>query len=150
MKKQKVKPKKEVDEIPTDIKKKKRKADDSPEKVLGTPVKKKKTEEKLPKPEEKKQNVKPKKEPENHDASAMDTTETGTPVEKKKFNYMAYKAKLDAGPKNAGSKEIPTGAENCLEGLIFVITGTGDSLGRDETKSLIERYGGKVTSAVSG
>ena len=65
-------------------------------------------------------------------------------AEKKKFNYFKYKAKLDAGPKNPGSKEIPTGAENCLEGLTFVITGTGDSLGRDETKSLIERYGGKV------
>merc|ERR1711892_422525 len=70
--------------------------------------------------------------------------------EKKKFNYFAYKAKQDAGPRNPGSKEIPKGAENCLEGVTIVITGTGDSLGRDETKSLIERYGGKVTSAVSG
>ena len=73
-----------------------------------------------------------------------------TPAEKKKFNYYKYKAKLDSGPKNPGSKPVPVGAENCLEGITFVLTGTGDSMGRDDTKQLIERYGGKVTSAVSG
>ena len=73
-----------------------------------------------------------------------------TPAEKKKFNYYKYKAKLDSGPKNPGSKPVPVGAENCLEGITFVLTGTGDSMGRDETKQLIERYAGKVTSAVSG
>ena len=41
------------------------------------------------------------------------------------------------------------GAENCLEGLTFVITGVLESLERDEAKSLAERYGGKVTGSVS-
>ena len=41
------------------------------------------------------------------------------------------------------------GTENCLEGLTFVITGVLESIERDEAKSLIERYGGKVTGNVS-
>ena len=41
------------------------------------------------------------------------------------------------------------GADNCLEGLTFVITGVLDSFERDEAKTAIERYGGKVTGNVS-
>jgi BRCT domain type II-containing protein len=41
------------------------------------------------------------------------------------------------------------GAENCLEGLTFVITGVLESFERDESKSMIERYGGKVTGNIS-
>ena len=41
------------------------------------------------------------------------------------------------------------GKDNCLEGLTFVITGVLESVDRDETKSLIERYSGKVTGNVS-
>lgn len=41
------------------------------------------------------------------------------------------------------------GAENCLEGCVFVLTGVLESMEREETKSLIERYGGKVTSNIS-
>lgn len=42
------------------------------------------------------------------------------------------------------------GADNCLEGLTFVITGVLESIERDEAKSLVERYGGKVTGSLSG
>ncbi|XP_003800730.1 replication factor C subunit 1 isoform X1 [Otolemur garnettii] len=71
-------------------------------------------------------------------------------AEKKRSNYQAYRSYLNReGPKALGSKEIPKGAENCLEGLIFVITGVLESIERDEAKSLIERYGGKVTGNVS-
>lgn len=64
--------------------------------------------------------------------------------EKKRTNYQAYRSYLNReGPKALGSKEIPKGAENCLEGLTFVITGVLESIERDEAKSLIERYGGK-------
>ena len=154
---------------------KKRKLSASPEKPApSTPAKKPKTEKtkKIQKPIEKpietmdtsaspekaKKSTKsktvkkePKKEPETVPVATVtsDEPEQEKPAPKK-FNYYAHKAKVDAGPKNPGSKEIPKGAENCLEGLTFVITGIGESLGRDETKSLIERYGGKVTSAVSG
>ncbi|KAM7155681.1 replication factor C subunit 1 isoform 1-T1 [Molossus nigricans] len=70
--------------------------------------------------------------------------------EKRRTNYQAYRSYLNReGPKALGSKEIPKGAENCLEGLIFVITGVLESIERDEAKSLIERYGGKVTGNVS-
>ncbi|XP_010217495.1 PREDICTED: replication factor C subunit 1 [Tinamus guttatus] len=70
--------------------------------------------------------------------------------EKKRINYQAYRSFLNReGPKALGSKEIPQGAENCLEGLTFVITGVLESIERDEAKSLIERYGGKVTGNVS-
>uniref|UniRef100_H2Y6A5 BRCT domain-containing protein n=1 Tax=Ciona savignyi TaxID=51511 RepID=H2Y6A5_CIOSA len=55
-----------------------------------------------------------------------------------------------SGPENPGSKEIPQGQKNCMEGLTFVITGVQESLTRDEIKSLVERYGGKVTGSVSG
>ncbi|XP_006873294.1 PREDICTED: replication factor C subunit 1 [Chrysochloris asiatica] len=71
-------------------------------------------------------------------------------LEKKRTNYQAYRSYLNReGPKALGSKEIPKGAENCLEGLVFVITGVLESIERDEAKSLIERYGGKVTGNVS-
>ncbi|XP_031800123.1 replication factor C subunit 1 [Sarcophilus harrisii] len=71
-------------------------------------------------------------------------------TEKKRTNYQAYRSYLNReGPKALGSKEIPKGAENCLEGLTFVITGVLESIERDEAKSLIERYGGKVTGNVS-
>ncbi|KAB0368430.1 hypothetical protein FD755_020196 [Muntiacus reevesi] len=71
-------------------------------------------------------------------------------AEKRRSNYQAYRSYLNReGPKALGSKEIPKGAENCLEGLTFVITGVLESIERDEAKSLIERYGGKVTGNVS-
>ncbi|XP_074131839.1 replication factor C subunit 1 [Sminthopsis crassicaudata] len=79
-------------------------------------------------------------------------TESVSPedTEKKRTNYQAYRSYLNReGPKALGSKEIPKGAENCLEGLTFVITGVLESIERDDAKSLIERYGGKVTGNVS-
>ena len=45
---------------------------------------------------------------------------------------------------------ICVGAENCLEGLTFVITGVLESLERDEAADIIKKYGGKVTTNVSG
>lgn len=41
------------------------------------------------------------------------------------------------------------GAENCLEGCVFVVTGVLESMERDDAKSLIERHGGKVTGNIS-
>ena len=66
----------------------------------------------------------------------------------KKFNYAAHASHSQPAP-NAGSKEIPEGAENCLVGLTFVFTGILDALGRDEGQGLVKRYGGKVTTAPS-
>ena len=44
---------------------------------------------------------------------------------------------------------LKQGQDNCLEGLTFVVTGILESFDRDDTKNLIERYGGKVTGSVS-
>jgi replication factor C subunit 1 len=66
-----------------------------------------------------------------------------------KFNWRKGGAG-NAGPAPAaGSKEIPTGAENCLAGLTFVFTGLLESISRDEAQELVKRYGGKVTSQPS-
>jgi replication factor C subunit 1 len=61
----------------------------------------------------------------------------------------------------AGQKELPVGEYMCLAfggkgknpnetPLSFVITGTLDSLQREEASDLIKKYGGKVAQAVSG
>ncbi|NP_001267861.1 replication factor C large subunit [Hydra vulgaris] len=73
--------------------------------------------------------------------------ETNTPVEKKK-SYWAYKHR--DGPSALGSKELPKGSDNCLAGLSFVITGVLEAFDRDEIADSIKRYGGKVTTSVSG
>ncbi|XP_031732192.1 replication factor C subunit 1 isoform X2 [Anarrhichthys ocellatus] len=71
-------------------------------------------------------------------------------AEKKKVNSAAFRNFLNRdGPRALGSKEIPQGAENCLEGCMFVLTGVMESMERDAAKSLIERYGGKVTGNIS-
>ena len=67
---------------------------------------------------------------------------------KTKFDFRAGQANTGAPPA-AGSKDMPVGAENCLAGLSFVFTGLLQSLGRDEGKALIKRYGGKVMAAPS-
>uniref|UniRef100_A0A1A7YJX8 Replication factor C subunit 1 n=1 Tax=Iconisemion striatum TaxID=60296 RepID=A0A1A7YJX8_9TELE len=71
-------------------------------------------------------------------------------AEKKKLHTSAYRNYLNReGPRALGSKEVPKGGENCLEGCVFVLTGVLESMERDEAKSLIERYGGKVTGNIS-
>uniref|UniRef100_A0A8C7HIS1 BRCT domain-containing protein n=1 Tax=Oncorhynchus kisutch TaxID=8019 RepID=A0A8C7HIS1_ONCKI len=70
--------------------------------------------------------------------------------EKKRGNSSAFRSFLNRdGPRALGSKPIPTGAENCLEGCVFVISGVLESMEREDAKSLIERNGGKVTGNIS-
>ncbi|KAM6558345.1 hypothetical protein CsatA_027584 [Cannabis sativa] len=52
-------------------------------------------------------------------------------------------------PPNKGQKEVPEGTPDCLTGLTFVISGTLDSLEREEAEDLIKRHGGRVTGSVS-
>ena len=61
-----------------------------------------------------------------------------------------YPGMKDSQPPNKGSKRIPVGAAKCLDGLTFVITGTQDSMEREEVEALIKQYGGRVTGSVSG
>ncbi|KAL4217963.1 replication factor C subunit 1 [Mactra antiquata] len=78
--------------------------------------------------------------------SPVKTDSESTPGQKGS-GYRSYLNR--AAPQALGSKEIPEGGENCLEGLTFVITGVLESFERDETKSMVEKYGGKVTGNVS-
>ncbi|XP_061372402.1 replication factor C subunit 1 [Gastrolobium bilobum] len=52
-------------------------------------------------------------------------------------------------PPHKGEKEVPEGAPDCLTGLTFVISGTLDSLEREEAEDLIKRHGGRLTASVS-
>eukprot|EP00731_Ephydatia_muelleri_P010737 Em0005g1323a len=62
-------------------------------------------------------------------------------------SYHMYRSR--GGPRAPGSKPIPEGKEDCLEGLTFVITGVLESLEREEATDLVRKYGGKVTQSIS-
>ncbi|KAL2610583.1 hypothetical protein R1flu_029156 [Riccia fluitans] len=52
-------------------------------------------------------------------------------------------------PPHKGEKDVPQGAEDALAGLTFVISGTLDSLEREEAEVLIKSHGGRITGSVS-
>ncbi|KAI3886012.1 hypothetical protein MKX03_003593 [Papaver bracteatum] len=52
-------------------------------------------------------------------------------------------------PPHKGEKEVPEGTPDCLVGKTYVISGTLDSLEREEAEDLIKRHGGQVTGSVS-
>ncbi|XP_076663268.1 germ line transcription factor 1 [Andrena cerasifolii] len=71
-------------------------------------------------------------------------------IEKKKQHIAMYQQYLHrGGARNPGSKEIPVGADYCLAGLSFVITGVLDSLEREDAEELIKKYGGRVLHQVT-
>lgn len=83
---------------------------------------------------------------------AIPTIRAPTPPpreEGKKFNFKDFAGRQAAAPAAQGSKELPTGEENCLAGLTFVFTGILDSISRDEGQQLVKRYGGKQTTGPS-
>ncbi|CAI7780622.1 unnamed protein product [Closterium sp. NIES-53] len=55
-----------------------------------------------------------------------------------------------SAPPHKGEKEVPEGPENALTGITFVISGTLDSLEREDAEDLIKRHGGRITGSVSG
>ena len=69
---------------------------------------------------------------------------------KKKGPPVWMRAKERAPPKLEGLKSLPEGAPGCLKGITFVLSGVLESLDRDSAKDLIVKYGGKVTTGVSG
>ncbi|KAJ3126974.1 hypothetical protein HK098_006941 [Nowakowskiella sp. JEL0407] len=66
-----------------------------------------------------------------------------------KYNFYALQAQKAAVVKNYGSKQIPDGAENCLLGMTFVLTGELSSISREDAMQLIKRHGGRITTAPS-
>ncbi|GFS27534.1 replication factor C subunit 1 [Elysia marginata] len=113
-----------------------------PPTVIVSPAKSKKQEEVTPAKPSAKKALSAEKTNDNND------NDDGFGGPKGIKGFQAFKAR--GGPLALGSKEIPEGAENCLEGLTFVITGVLDSIDRDDAKSLVEKHGGKVTGNVSG
>ncbi|XP_064079076.1 replication factor C subunit 1-like [Macrobrachium nipponense] len=110
-----------------------------------TPSKQKNEKEKSSSMKEKPKGITPKKE-----EIASDIETTPQPDEKKKIARAAYFKFLQrSGPSNPGSKPIPEGKPECLQGLVFVLTGVLESLDREEASELIKKYGGKVTSSLS-
>ena len=53
------------------------------------------------------------------------------------------------GVRLSSENEVPAQRSSALAGLTFVLTGTLQSLGRDEATELIESHGGKVSGSVS-
>uniref|UniRef100_A0A182YBF6 Replication factor C subunit 1 n=1 Tax=Anopheles stephensi TaxID=30069 RepID=A0A182YBF6_ANOST len=92
-----------------------------------------------------------------HDSSVSDYKDANESVltdeerhERKRMSAILYqKFKNRQGPANPGSKEIPEGKPNCLQGMQFVITGVLESMERDECAQVIKDLGGKVVGAVS-
>ncbi|TVY41592.1 Replication factor C subunit [Lachnellula subtilissima] len=68
-----------------------------------------------------------------------------------KFDWKKAQGAGNGGaPPAAGTRDIPTGQENCLVGLTFVFTGILETISREEGQELVKRYGGKITTAPSG
>lgn len=118
--------------------------------VMDTPVRSSKTDTTPEKSRAHTPKKTPPKLPDTHSSAKKKPSPVKSESETPGQKGSGYRSYLNrTGPQALGSKEVPVGAENCLEGLAFVITGVLESFERDETKSFIERYGGKVTGNVS-
>ena len=62
----------------------------------------------------------------------------------------SFRYGLADNPPQLGEIPVPVGAPDCLAGITFTVTGTLRSLTRNDAKELIETYGGRVTSCISG
>ncbi|XP_053680616.1 replication factor C subunit 1 [Anopheles nili] len=98
--------------------------------------------------------LKPSKKDENEAESSKNLNESVLTdeerYERKRMSAILYqKFKNRQGPANPGSKEIPEGKPNCLQGMQFVITGVLESMERDECAQVIKDLGGKVVGAIS-
>ena len=71
------------------------------------------------------------------------------PDDKFEFNK-GFRYGLSDNPPLLGQKAIPEGKPGCLEGITFTATGTMPSLRREDLKDIIEKYGGRLTTSISG
>eukprot|EP00002_Diphylleia_rotans_P002283 TRINITY_DN11454_c0_g1_i1.p1 TRINITY_DN11454_c0_g1~~TRINITY_DN11454_c0_g1_i1.p1 ORF type:complete len:1003 (-),score=206.27 TRINITY_DN11454_c0_g1_i1:78-3086(-) len=87
--------------------------------------------------------------PQKHKASdELPSTQSVTP--KASNPKMAYHAFMSRGaPPKLGQKPLPVGQPNCLQGIIFLVTGVLESLEREDAHDLIKKYGGKITKSVT-
>ena len=69
------------------------------------------------------------------------TIPTTNNVKTTRRNYSSWRGPSQPPPKH-GSKPIPTGKSECLQGKYFVLSGLNESLTRDEMSELIKDHGG--------
>ncbi|XP_030830290.1 replication factor C subunit 1 isoform X1 [Strongylocentrotus purpuratus] len=68
----------------------------------------------------------------------------------KRRGSAGYKSYLNReGPRSLGSREEPKGADGCLSGLTFVLTGVIEYFDKDQIKTMVEQHGGRLTTSVS-
>ena len=88
-----------------------------------------------------------KKEPTKSRVKEDTTPKEETKQKQKRVISGSYKPRWMAATKDPpkhGSKPIPRGKPDCLEGMIFVLTGLNESLTREEMSNLIQQYGGYI------
>ena len=96
--------------------------------------------------EPKKPSPKPKVKAEPKAAAAAGGKPAAAP--KKSGGNPAWRGGGGSAPPMQGLKYVNKGAPNCLAGKCFLITGTLDSLERDECEDLIKKYGGTISKSV--
>lgn len=65
------------------------------------------------------------------------------------FNQ-GFRFGMSDNPPNLGQVPIPVGKPGCLDGVTFTATGTMPSITREQLKDIIETYGGRLTTSISG
>jgi len=83
----------------------------------------------------------------NNSTTVSESVKTASSATLKKTHFFD---KNESVPPNHGKRELPYGKPNCLAGFRFVLTGLLFSLTREEATDLIQQYGGRVTTSVSG
>lgn len=73
--------------------------------------------------------------------------EEPSPNKKKKTSNFSFT--YSNAPTNPGSKEVPIGKPGFLKDKSFVVTGTMESLTREEVEDLIKRYGGLIRKSIT-
>ncbi|AXN91078.1 putative replication factor C, large subunit [Namao virus] len=61
--------------------------------------------------------------------------------------YQSFLAR--EGPRALGSRPVPPARDGCMQGLVFVLTGVMECIGRDEIKALLLACGASVTTCIS-
>jgi len=80
-----------------------------------------------------------------------ETTEQEEEQKEEQKKEKWWPGKPQEPPPLAGQRPPPPeGQDGCFDGISIVVTGTLDSLSRDEAQELIQRYGGKAPSTVTG
>ena len=91
---------------------------------------------------------KPKVKAEPKAAAAAGKGSAAAAAPKKSGGNPAWRGGGGGAPPMQGLKHINKGAPNCLSGKCFLITGTLESMERDDCEDLIKKYGGTISKSV--